>query len=103
MATLLRLTNTRYGTAPFLSQIRLHEPDALGGTIVQDRLGRHIPLRTAPSIVAGQPEAVQSPAQRRLDSGDTGPGRQRSTPGTALHGSPRDLVGPLRQSARNRP
>ena len=39
------------------------------------------PLRTAPSIVAGHPVAVQSPARNRLGSGVRCEGRQRSAPG----------------------
>ena len=35
-------------------------------------------------MLAGQPVAVQSPATSRLSRGESCPGRQRSTPGTAL-------------------
>ena len=39
------------------------------------------PLRTAPSMVAGQPVAVQSPARKTRGQGVTGPGRYASIPG----------------------
>ena len=39
------------------------------------------PLRTAPSIVDGQPVAVQSPARKRFGTADSAGGRTRSTPG----------------------
>src|SRR6266850_944944 len=41
------------------------------------------PLRTAPSIVAGQPVSVQSPARNNPRTEDSCFGRQRSTPGSA--------------------
>ena len=41
------------------------------------------PLRTAPSIVEGQPERVQSPARNRFRMGVRVPGRSGSSPGMA--------------------
>src|SRR6267378_6984187 len=40
------------------------------------------PLRTAPSMVAGQPVAVQSPAKKKFWTVVSCLGRQRSTPGS---------------------
>ena len=39
------------------------------------------PLRTAPSMVAGQPVAVQSPARKTRDQAVEASGRWRSIPG----------------------
>src|SRR5262249_38831270 len=41
------------------------------------------PLRTAPSMVAGQPVSVQAPARNRPGMPVTGPGRCAAVPGTA--------------------
>src|SRR5581483_1700227 len=41
------------------------------------------PLLTAPSIVAGHPVAVQSPARKILGHGEGDPGRWESEPGSA--------------------
>ena len=41
------------------------------------------PLRTAPSIVAGQPLRVQSPARYKLAIDDSVPGRKLSVSGAA--------------------
>jgi len=48
----------------------------------QDGFRARYPLRTAPSIVAGQPVSVQSPARNNPRTEDSCFGRQRSTPGS---------------------
>ena len=54
---------------------------ASGLRLLNDEVGRASPERTAPSMVAGSPVAVQSPARSRLTTGS-----RRRSPGDLLRG-----------------
>ena len=49
----------------------------------EDVPGRRMPLRTAPSMVAGQPVSVQAPARATPPTGVAAPGRRAACPGAA--------------------
>ena len=93
----------RHGPPPASIRRQSTRRGCPSGGVAEQRVSAAVrPLRTADSIVAGQPVSVHAPAITRLESAVVGPGRR--TPGAGMNvASGSRVAAPRSKCARARP